>query len=172
VTFAALFEKHRTEKPRAYGAVYDALPAPARVLELGIKTGRSLLAWAERWPDAAVYGMDTVLGNLDPGVRAHPRVVVVEGDATDPSHAPADLLFDLIVDDVGYTSHEVSDQLKIMRNYAARVRPGGTYVVEDITTEEGLSELIDTASRLGFLAWAVLHPPGLEFRVLVLTKEP
>lgn len=169
MTLAELFRKYLTAKPSAYGPAYEAIPAPTRVLELGVKAGGSLLAWAEYWPDAEVYGVDIDLALVRPEVFAHPRIIVLKANALDPLSVPPGL-YDLIVDDVGLTSHILSDQLAIMRNYVYLVAPGGTYVVEDVTSDNGLSLLCAQAERLGLETVNVLRPPGLEFRLLTLRR--
>ena len=165
MSFAELFRKHLTAKPSAYGEVYDSLPPPDRVLEVGVKAGGSLLAWAERWPDAEVYGVDISMALVRPEVLEHPRIQLDECDAT--KYVPDLPMMDLIVDD---GSHALADQRRVLDYYSPALRPGGTYVVEDVTTDEGVAELTEDAACLGFRQTRVLHPPGLEFRVVTFRK--
>lgn len=171
MTFPELFKKHLTAKPAAYGQVYDTiLTPPARVLELGVKAGGSLLVWAERWPDAEVYGIDITMALVRPEVSTHPRVSLMTRDATlcPDDAAPALPLFDLIVDDA---SHELVDQIKVLENYFPFLAAGGTYVVEDILTDEGADAVIAAGLRLGLVRSEFYNfEGGLDYRVVTLRR--
>lgn len=170
MTFPELFKKHLTAKPAAYGEVYDTiLTPPARVLELGVKAGGSLLVWAERWPEAVVYGIDITMALVRPEAVQHPRVWMITADGTDPRAVPILPPFDLIVDDA---SHELVDQIKVLGNYAHLLTPDGTYVVEDILTDEGADAIIETGKILGFPRSGFYNfDGGLDYRVVTLRRS-
>lgn len=143
-----LFDKHGSDKQRlmGYGPLYDELTAGravTRVLEVGVKYGASLLAWADAFPLAEVYGIDIV--PCWTGV-AHPRVHVFVADSTSPKGIPEMPPFDLIVDD---GSHAVHAQLMTMMNYLPLLHPEGVYVVEDVETEQNAFRLMELALKMG-----------------------
>lgn len=125
-----IFEESRTDKGRhGYAPFYAGLEPPAEVLEVGVQTGASLLAWRRIWPGCEVTGVDITLTAVRPEVFADPRIHLVKVDATKwgpsyPSH------WDLIVDD---GSHALADQIAVRNSLARWLAPGGTYVIEDVT---------------------------------------
>lgn len=122
----------------AYGELYDELwgryaDVPGlRVLVLGVYRGAFVRALDEFLPpDAAVRGVDVTLSWLADPLYS-PRVRLVEADATRPE-AVASVRdggpFDVIIDDA---SHLPGDQLAALDLWAPLLKPGGTYVIEDI----------------------------------------
>jgi trans-aconitate methyltransferase len=130
-----LFAQYGTDKGTAlhhYHTAYEEVCAGREiraVLEIGVLTGASLQAWAARWPEAEVYGID-----INPSAKApeHPRIHVLHADATKPEAVwllPPQLGFDLIVDDA---SHEIKDQLATFTLFLPVLAATGVYVIEDI----------------------------------------
>jgi SAM-dependent methyltransferase len=122
-------------KPEHYLPVYERLAAPLRfrrcaILELGIWRGDSLVMWRDALPRATVVGID-----LDPPRRdLGPRVHMLTGDQSDPTVlsaagrlAPGG--FDLIIDDAAHQGVLAARSLQAL--FAARLKPGGCYVIED-----------------------------------------
>lgn len=110
----------------------------AKVLELGVKNGGSLLLWRDYFPEGFVAGLDKNLSNLRYAPGDFDRLAVYEGSQADGEllsrialeHAPDG--FDLIVDDashVGWLSRMSFEHL-----FDRHLKPGGVYVVEDWTT--------------------------------------
>lgn len=133
-----LFAKYHTDKHsgrHGYDRFYEEELANRdirQVLEVGIGGGGSLLAWAEAWPRAHVYGVD-ISHILNP--MQHPRIHIVRADATTPivvSLLPLDG-FDFIVDDA---SHVLQDQVTTARLLFPLLRHGGTYVIEDVVSRD------------------------------------
>ncbi len=132
------------ESNHHYGDAYEKIvednfadgERPARLnvhlmLEVGVADGSSLIAWAEVFPNATVVGLDRELPSraLWPGIEFH------QGDATERRVCEAVVagrLFDVIVDDA---SHHPADILLSMMWLWPHVRPGGIYVVEDLTPD-------------------------------------
>lgn len=102
-----------------------------RVLEVGVKRGGSLLYWSEYFPQAVVVGIDV---NMDgfykiPGVD-YSRILLREGDATDPLMYLGLLPFDLVIDD---GSHAGADQIAVYESI--RCMQGDVpwiHIVEDV----------------------------------------
>jgi predicted O-methyltransferase YrrM len=121
----------------AYGPLYDALFASPvrervrRVLELGVYSGASVLAFADYFEDADVVGLDVDLARVVFG-RRHPRVTYATADVTDASELTSALgggQFDVVIDDA---SHRPDDQIRSLELLAPRLAPGGIYVIEDV----------------------------------------
>lgn len=123
-------------KPRAYLPVYEELLAPlrgtpARILELGVWKGDSLVMWRDAFPEATIIGLDLAPPPIDLG----PRAYIVTGDQTDAAllaalaaqHAPQG--FDVIIDDASHIGQLSARSLQAL--YAAHLRPGGLYIIED-----------------------------------------
>ena len=128
----------------AYGPLYDELWARyadvrgLRVLVLGVYRGAFVHALAEFLaPDAVVHGVDLTHAWLaEPYDRPDPaRVRLVEADATRPEAVAlvrslhGGDAFDVIIDDASHLPHH---QVASLDLWAPLLRPGGTYVIEDI----------------------------------------
>lgn len=131
-----LWTKHNAvgKRESRYGPVYAEilgdLPRVENVLELGVLGGGSHRAWAELWPEAAIYGLDV-----------DPDTVVADGAITtyvadqlrvEDLIAVAEKMpssFELVVDD-GW--HQPEAGLKSLMVFLPKLSPGGYYVVEDI----------------------------------------
>ena len=158
MTFAELFDKHGSLKQYevGYGPVYDEVlqgMAVREVLEIGVKQGASLLAWAEEFPEAQIVGVDNFAEGVEASAacQAHPRIRLIRANSTAPATRAllGAVLFDLIVDD---GSHTVRDQLATLANFLPVMSPTGVYVVEDITSDENGEQLLASAREAGFAA--------------------
>jgi len=101
----------------------EDVPSPGRVLDLGTGTGVVALALAERYPEAAVVGIDLSPGMIDeartkvpPGLASRVRFEV--GDAS--ALACADGEFDLVV---------LSNMIPFSDELARVTAPGGMLVL-------------------------------------------
>ena len=107
-------------------------PAVAKVLEIGVAGGGSLLMWRDYFPHAEIHGFD----RQRPGFSSPHRVHLHVGDQAD-RRALNGLIqvigsdLDLIVDDGGHTMEQQQVSLAFL---FAHLRPGGLYVVEDLHT--------------------------------------
>lgn len=137
--YAASHNERGTDKTtsHSYGDLYDSLFAPLRaagakrVLEIGVYSGASVLALADYFVDATVYGVDITLANVRFGT-GHPRIKYVCADATLPSTTDdVEGPFDLVLDD---GSHVLRDQLSSLRAFAPHMSPDGIYVIEDVAS--------------------------------------
>ena len=122
------------KREAGYGPIYaeilQDLPPVRNVLEIGVLGGGSHRAWAARWPDASVYGLD-----IDPDtIISDGRVATFVADQlrVEELISTAEKMpssFELIVDD-GW--HQPEAGLKSLSVFLPRLVPGGYYVVEDI----------------------------------------
>ena len=112
---------------RAFASLRDQ---PVRLLELGVKSGGSLLMWADFFPNGEVVGLD-----LNPVSVHHARVHVHRGyqqdvrvlDQIGRKHAPHG--FDIIIDDASHLGEYTAASFSAL--YSHHLVPGGIYVLED-----------------------------------------
>jgi hypothetical protein len=122
-----------------FAAFYDQQLArlrPESILEIGVKRGASLRAWANKYPCAQIRGLDNF---ADPD--CHPRGTVIPGRFTvgevDQSsfhglqEATRGERYDLIIDDGGHTMRQQQTTLAALWGL---VRPCGAFIVEDLHT--------------------------------------
>ncbi len=145
-------DKDRHEYTAHYEAAFDKMrESPIELLEVGIGTmipgahssmvgyalegyrpGGSLRAWRDWFPHAQITGIDV---QPDTQFTGEERITTLLGNSTDPLSLERALdagkTFDIIIDD---GSHYDTDQLATLANLWPRVRSGGYYVIEDITS--------------------------------------
>lgn len=126
---------------------------PDVVVEVGSYKGGHLLKMAH-YCDMMEHG--EVIGiDLDPittkAVLAHPRITVLEGDATDLSPRVHELVAGrptLVIEDSG---HSDWNTISVLRHYCDLVHPGGYIVVEDTIGIEAMNAVdIFLAENHGF----------------------
>ena len=137
-----LASHYGTDKTPTYLQHYERLLAHRRgeglrLLEIGIFQGASLAMWREYLPQAEIIGID-----IEPEMRrleAGLGVTVWIADQGDRSQLEALIApmtqageqFDLVIDDGGHQQHQVLTSFDVL---FPLVRPGGTYVIEDVGT--------------------------------------
>ncbi len=166
------------ESNHHYGDAYERIvednfadgERPARLnvhlmLEVGVADGSSLIAWAEVFPNATIVGVDKEL----PSRELWPNIEFYQGDATAYQFCEdvaAGRWFDIIVDDA---SHQPADVLVSMLWLWPHLKPGGIYVVEDLTPDlcaqfavlfPGVS-IVGTVGPSGVEPLLVFHKRGL-----------
>lgn len=131
-------EKYDSDKiANRYLDYYDPmlepwLEKPITVLELGVRTGGSLLLWSDYFPLATIVGIDIRLPkNSIPSERIH----LYEGSQADPqflSHVANDIAphgFDIIIDDASHIG-EITKK-SFWHLFDNHLKPGGLYAIED-----------------------------------------
>jgi len=123
-----------------YPFIYDQIFAryldaerPLRILEIGVQNGGSLEIWKKYLPPGSeIHGLDINPKCLElefnAGIHFH------LGSATDDAlmnRLFAGMDFDVILDD---GSHFCNDVISTFLNLFGKIRPGGTYIVEDLHT--------------------------------------
>lgn len=96
----------------------------------GYAPGGSLRAWRDYFPMGTIVGVD-----VQPDTQfTEERIETYLADSGNKAQLDAvlgDRMFDVIIDD---GLHYDETQVQTMKNLWHRVRPGGYYVIEDITT--------------------------------------
>ena len=143
-------ELYKTDTSRyisdKFSAVHDYVPAvydeyfldiketAKTILEVGIKSGSSLLLWNDYFTNARVIGIDVVsCKQFDKPENRFKDIFCIVGDAYSPQIVdmiPYDI--DVAIDD---GSHMIEDILFFIDNYLPRVKSGGYLIVEDILPE-------------------------------------
>jgi trans-aconitate 2-methyltransferase len=101
------------------------LAAPQRVIDLGCGPGNSTALLKQRWPDAAVTGLDSSVNLLDAARRDHPGIHFAEGDiaAWTPTEPPDVVFANASLQWVG--GHDA-----LLPRLFDRVAPGGLLAVQ------------------------------------------
>jgi hypothetical protein len=132
----------------SYGPLYTELLAPYRdtadwVLEVGVRDGSSLRAWAEYFTEAQIVGVEN---GSEAGLPVfteveEERITLIVGDTTQPSdlvrkiadefdaHDFIEPLFDVIIDD---GLHHPYGQVATWATLSPFLMPGGIFIIEDI----------------------------------------
>lgn len=99
--------------------------APERVVDLGCGAGNATRILAEKWPDAAITGVDSSPEMLARAREEAPAINWVRSDITswDPADPP-DVLFS------NAALHWLDDHETLFPSLVRRVRPGGTLAVQ------------------------------------------
>jgi len=122
-----------------------ALEAPRRIYDLGCGPGTITRLLAERWPGAAVTGIDSSADMLAKARREAPGVLFELADIAHWSPpAPADLLF------TNATLHWLDDHAALLPRLAALLAPGGVLAIQMPDNRQSPSHLLmDEAAAAG-----------------------
>lgn len=139
-----------------YGPLFNQVTPMKRILEIGIGGGYSADLWLNYLSPDLLFLVDVNLiafNNL--ASRKLPKVQLVLGDAY--SHAVARKMptqLDLVIDD---GPHSYWSLKAVIRLYLAKIRPGGTLVVEDIPSIEDVLDklLLSTNQNLVCCTWLI-----------------
>lgn len=130
--------------------------------------GASIRAWRDYFPNAQIYG-----GDIQPDTQfTEERIQTFLFDSCNPNECVmtlGDHTFDIIVDD-GH--HHPYSQVKTFYNLCNRIRPGGFYVIEDITPNNSsfvLEQLRPVIQMFG--AEAFLLEPAHNLLILQFISE-
>lgn len=150
LTLADIYVKRCRTRRRRFGSdkgswhsyieFYEEILAPfrlkaQRVLEIGIKTGHSLLMWKDYFPNAEIIGVDIACHNgLDPD-----QFTLIYADSRVPEEFENINNLDIVIDD---GSHRLRDQARTFNVFWPKVVSGGLYVIEDIHRIEYIPRLM------------------------------
>lgn len=124
-----------------YGPDYEEYLNPESIktlLEIGVWTGCSMLAWHEWLPKAEIWGVDI---EVEPKkIKSFSRIHHVIGNITDPTVvAKLPEQFDVIIDDGSHTSWDITGAFDLLW---PRLISGGWYIVEDLFVNPGLEKIL------------------------------
>lgn len=111
---------------------------PIKLLEIGVGGGESIRAWLEYFPEAMVYGVDTLNGEnewVTPGIEPwHDRYAFEHGNQSDCEFWKRFINnygddWDIIIDD---GSHLSSDIMITFNSLMPHLNSGGIYEIEDL----------------------------------------
>lgn len=131
-----LIKKYEAHKEERMCIKYDEILGPIRhevrsVLEIGVQTGFSLLAWKDFFPNATIVGVDIDRTLIEPEER------IKIGRFSQDDKASFENLFrthsiekfDVIIDDAAHIGHLAKRSYEILfDNY---LEEGGHYIIED-----------------------------------------
>ena len=122
-----------------------ALEAPRRIYDLGCGPGNITRMLSERWPEAAVTGVDSSADMLAKARQEAPSVAFEQADIAHWSPpAPADLLFS------NATLHWLDDHAALLPRLAAQLAPGGVLAIQMPDNRQSPSHLLmDEAAAAG-----------------------
>ena len=131
-----------------------ALEAPRSIYDLGCGPGNITRLLAERWPNAAVIGIDSSADMLAkarteaPRAKARIETAKVAFELADIAHwsppAPADLIF------TNATLHWLDDHAALLPRLAGQLAPGGVLAIQMPDNRQSPSHLLmDEAAAAG-----------------------
>ena len=122
-----------------------ALEAPRRIYDLGCGPGNITRMLSERWPEAAVTGVDSSADMLAKARIEAPNIVFEQADIAGWSPpAPADLIF------TNATLHWLDDHAALLPRLAAQLAPGGVLAIQMPDNRQSPSHLLmDEAAATG-----------------------
>jgi len=132
-----------------YESQFEPLRERARILEIGVKTGGSLLLWSRYFESYRIVGVDIAPTwsairpfqselNHNPGIK-----MIWNQDSTLPFAVEGQ--FDFVIDD---GAHDLETQWRTFQNCWHLVAPGGTYYIEDVESNHNSHELTRRLKRL------------------------
>jgi hypothetical protein len=131
-----------------YGPIFDII-SPQSILEIGIKSGASLVLWHKLFPNSVIVGVDNDLTNFNNQEAIKllhaGKIDVVENDAYGQLFVEELNHFDFIIDDGPHT-HD--SQIKAL-NFTQKLSQTGTMVIEDIYPRYNeLSNLLSKSRKI------------------------
>jgi cephalosporin hydroxylase len=116
---------------------------PDVIVEVGNRFGGSALALAhlcDLMGNGRIIGLDVDHDQLAPVTRAHPRIMLIEGDACASFPAVRAMIGPdeqvLVIED---SAHTFENTLNVLNTFSPLVKPGGYFIVEDSICHHGLA---------------------------------
>jgi FkbM family methyltransferase len=112
---------------------------PVQIVEIGFDQGGSLMLWAEWFSNAQILGVDLQFrGNCEADCARYPNIQISLGNAYDMLSLPYYPMADIIIDD---GSHAQEHQVWAVKNLTHKVKPGGIFIIEDVSSMEIMEAL-------------------------------
>lgn len=161
----------------SYLGTYEKVFSPRRadkirLLEIGIFSGASLLAWADYFShtETQIVGVDITTAKICFPMD-NPKVQMHIFDATIKENVDKiDGSFDFIIDD---GSHLVAHQMRSFELLKDRLNPGGVYIIEDVQGLDDASMIMTLADENGWKAELVdtRHIKGRYDDLMIVIKN-
>jgi len=107
------------------------------ILEIGVLSGASLVAWSDYFPNSKIYGVDIDLSKII--YEFNNRIQVFQGNSSDNT------IYTTLKNTVGYmdiiiedASHTLEDQLKAIEYTNILLNKGGLLIIEDIQASNSI----------------------------------
>ena len=112
------------------------------ILEIGVKSGASLILWDEYFDDVEITGIDIDLKRLTIIPKSNMKIIEANAYSEEIFNyiKPS---YDVIIDD---GPHTVDSQIKFIELYSNRLNVNGILIIEDIQTERNCNEIISHIS--------------------------
>jgi len=146
-TLCKIATKHGTDKAThnrtdelCYLDIYESYfenfrDKQVNILEIGVRTGNSVLTWGEYFLNANIFGID-----IDASCKQYEtkRTKIVIGDATDAKTVSAiNPSYDIIIDDGSHKNEDIISSFNLLWN---KLSCGGVYVIEDLYNTYGSTD--------------------------------
>jgi len=115
---------------------------PTVIVDIGCGTGRLLRAAAERWPNARLIGIDPAEGMVEEAKQRHPDATFYV--ATAEALPLPDYSVDLALSTLSF--HHWQDHAAALHEIARVLRPGGYFILGDISAPRWLARIIKHAN--------------------------
>lgn len=112
------------------------------IVEVGVLDGGSIeLARSYFGKAATIYGIDMwIRSHVTEWAIDKTNVKLISGDAYSPKIASIIPRFDIFIDD---GPHTLDSQKKSIELYLPKLKTGGTFVIEDVQTDDDAQELLN-----------------------------
>ena len=113
--------------------------SPVKLLEIGVDKGSSIKLWSEWFVNGTIYGIDCN-SKWFSRIESLPNVKLIagEGYCNTTLEKFEDNFFDFIIDD---GPHTLVSQLYSIDHWLKKIKPGGTLIIEDVSSDENIEFL-------------------------------
>lgn len=120
---------------------------PITLIEIGVNYGESLRLWAEYFTNAHIIGIEKTpliqthygpIINLSTCLSTYSNVQLVYENAYTMNVVHQLPQCDIFIDD---GSHDIMDQMWAAQHFSLKVKPGGLFIIEDVSIPEYLDVL-------------------------------
>jgi len=121
------------------------------IAELGILNGASLQMWNEYFPNSIIHGFDNnydfinICNNKNINNVNLSYIDIKDEKSIIHELGKYNILYDIIIDD---TTHDINDQLRIIKNSYKYLKPGGILIIEDIFINNNENDYINNLQEL------------------------
>ncbi len=139
------------------------------ILEIGVRTGSSLIMWNEWFNKSKIYGIDIDANPFDDETIKRTKIEFIQGNAYSKEILDIfeDNFFDYVMDD---GPHTVDSQIYTINHWIKKLKHGGKIIIEDIGCHDYNGNPYTAEESLGFLLEAI-NKDICEYKVFDLRNE-